>query len=60
MVGDDVVSDVGGALASGLRGVLVRTGKFRDEDVRGQVHPDAGIDSIADLSGLLRVRPRLA
>ncbi len=29
MVGDDVVSDVGGAQSCGIRGVLVRTGKFR-------------------------------
>jgi len=28
MVGDDVESDVGGALAAGLAGVLVRTGKY--------------------------------
>ena len=34
MVGDDAEADVGGALAAGLRGVLVRTGKYRagDED----------------------------
>jgi len=29
MIGDDVESDVGGAMASGLGGVLVRTGKYR-------------------------------
>ena len=29
MVGDDVVSDVGGAQKAGVRGVLVRTGKYR-------------------------------
>ena len=29
MVGDDVESDVGGALSAGLSGVLVRTGKYR-------------------------------
>lgn len=34
MVGDDVEADVAGAMTRGLRGVLVRTGKFRpgDED----------------------------
>ncbi len=32
MVGDDVESDVGGAMAAGLVGVLVRTGKYRDGD----------------------------
>lgn len=33
MIGDDIVSDVGGAQACNIRGVQVRTGKFRyDED----------------------------
>ena len=32
MVGDDIVSDVGGAQAVGIRGVQVRTGKFRASD----------------------------
>lgn len=52
MVGDDVVNDVSGAQAAGLTGVLVRTGKFRPEDLeRGS--PDAVVDSIADVPGLL-------
>lgn len=29
MIGDDVEADVGGAMAAGLMGVLVRTGKYR-------------------------------
>jgi phospholysine phosphohistidine inorganic pyrophosphate phosphatase len=29
MVGDDIVGDVGGAQNAGLRGIQVRTGKFR-------------------------------
>ena len=29
MVGDDIVSDIGGAQACGIRGVQVRTGKYR-------------------------------
>ena len=32
MVGDDAEMDVRGALAAGLRGVLVRTGKYRHGD----------------------------
>ncbi len=32
MIGDDVDSDVNGALAAGLRGILVRTGKYRTGD----------------------------
>lgn len=29
MIGDDIVSDVGGAQQCGMRGVQVRTGKWR-------------------------------
>ena len=54
MVGDDVERDIGGALAAGLRGVLVRTGKFRaDALVASGVEPTAVVDSIADLPRLL-------
>lgn len=50
MVGDDVESDVGGALAAGLAGVLVRTGKSTPDAVRESgIEPSATIDSIADL-----------
>ena len=49
MVGDDVVSDVEGAVQAGLRGVLVRTGKFRPADLKRDIQANAVIDSIADL-----------
>jgi len=29
MIGDDIVSDVGGAQACSIRGIQVRTGKYR-------------------------------
>ena len=29
MIGDDAEADVGGAMASGLTGILVKTGKYR-------------------------------
>ena len=32
MVGDDAMADVDGALAAGLQGILVRTGKYRSGD----------------------------
>lgn len=52
MVGDDIVTDVLAAQELGLTGVLVRTGKFRPDDLdRGT--PDHVIDSIADLPQLL-------
>jgi phospholysine phosphohistidine inorganic pyrophosphate phosphatase len=49
MLGDDVVGDVGGAQRAGLRGALVRTGKFRASDLEGEIAPDAVLDSIAAL-----------
>ena len=49
MIGDDVRGDVGGAQAAGLRGILVRTGKFRESDLEGDVTPDAVLQSVADL-----------
>ncbi len=54
MVGDDVESDVGGALDAGLAGVLVRTGKYREDAVRASgIQPTAIVDSIADVPALL-------
>jgi HAD superfamily hydrolase (TIGR01458 family) len=55
MVGDDVVNDVLGAQRVGMSGVMVRTGKFRPEDLeRDDGAPDHVIDSVADLPTLLR------
>ncbi|HEX2293004.1 MAG TPA: TIGR01458 family HAD-type hydrolase [Gaiellaceae bacterium] len=49
MVGDDIEADVAGAQKHGLKTVLVRTGKFRPDEVeRGSVRPDAILSSIAD------------
>jgi len=54
MVGDDVEADIGGATAFGLRSVLVRTGKFREEELEeATVKPDGVIDSIAGLPAWL-------
>jgi ribonucleotide monophosphatase NagD (HAD superfamily) len=54
MVGDDLESDVVGAQDSGLLGVLVRSGKFR-QDVLDRSHrkPDFTIDSIARIQELV-------
>jgi HAD superfamily hydrolase (TIGR01458 family) len=55
MVGDDIEADIGGAKGAGLRGVLVRTGKFREETLAAAaVQPDAVVDSVADVPALLR------
>ena len=43
------------ALAAGLAGVLVRTGKFREDALRDSgVEPTAVAESIADVPALLR------
>jgi HAD superfamily hydrolase (TIGR01458 family) len=53
MVGDDVESDIGGAQRAGLDGVLVRTGKYREEAVRESgIEPTATVNSIADVPAL--------
>lgn len=54
MVGDDLQADVAGAQAIGCLGVLVRTGKFRAEELEGSdVRPDLVVDSIAALPDVL-------
>jgi HAD superfamily hydrolase (TIGR01458 family) len=54
VVGDDLESDVHGGQAAGMRGILVRTGKFREGDLeRTEVRPDAVLDSLADLARVL-------
>jgi ribonucleotide monophosphatase NagD (HAD superfamily) len=51
MIGDDVEADVNGAIAAGLAGILVRTGKYRPEDER-RADPQAvtvdDVDAAAD------------
>ncbi len=52
MVGDDAEMDVDGALMAGLRGALVRTGKYRPGD-EGKVEPHGGrvfddLDAVVD------------
>lgn len=54
IVGDDIENDIGGGQSCGLAGVLVRTGKFRQELIdKASVTPDAIIDSVAELPDLL-------
>ena len=54
MVGDDVEADIGGALDAGLTGILVRTGKYREDLVReAGIEPTATVDSIAEVPELL-------
>ncbi len=61
MVGDDVESDVAAAKRLGMRGVLVRTGKFREESLAAaDPEPDAVLDSVAELPAWLGARAESA
>ena len=56
MIGDDLENDVGGAQSAGIRGVLVRTGKFdpdRLADTPPNWAPHDVVDSIRDVPALL-------
>ncbi|MCP1715646.1 HAD superfamily hydrolase (TIGR01458 family) [Methanocalculus alkaliphilus] len=57
MIGDDIRSDVGGAQAAGLTGVLVRTGKYSAAAVQESgITPDLILGSIADIPEIFRRR----
>lgn len=49
MIGDDIRSDIAGAQAAGIKGILVKTGKFRAADLDLNIKPYALIESIAEL-----------
>ena len=54
MIGDDIESDIGGALRAGLDAILVRTGKYREDRLRESgIQPTRIVDSIADVPALL-------
>ncbi|MCP4769549.1 MAG: TIGR01458 family HAD-type hydrolase [Gammaproteobacteria bacterium] len=49
MIGDDIAGDTDAAQRCGIRGIQVKTGKFREADLQGEIKPFALLDSIADL-----------
>ena len=51
MVGDDIRGDVEAAQRLGIRGILVRTGKYRPADLRLGITPAAVLASVAELPG---------
>lgn len=54
MVGDDLEADIAGAQRFGMRTALVRTGKFRPDDLeRSTVVPDIVLNSVAELPAWL-------
>lgn len=56
MVGDDINTDIGGAMACGLKGVLVQTGKFSSNTLeKSRILPTRVIASVEALPNLIRV-----
>ena len=57
MIGDDIISDVGGAKKSGMRAALVKTGKFREDKLKASgIAPDYILNSVADLPEILGIK----
>lgn len=54
VVGDDLVADIGGGQAVGAAAVLVRSGKGDRSQPGAEAEPDAILDSVAELPGLLQ------
>ena len=55
MIGDDIRADIDGAQQCGIRGILVKTGKFQEKDLDGDITPYKVLDSIADLPTIWQV-----
>ena len=56
MVGDDILSDIGGAKNNGLISVQVKTGKYQPQDEEKEfIQPDIRINSIASLPIVINV-----
>lgn len=56
IIGDDIDADVAGGQRAGLKGILVKTGKYRQAYADASaVKPDLLIDSVADLPAMLGI-----
>jgi HAD superfamily hydrolase (TIGR01458 family) len=50
MIGDDILTDIAGAQELGMQGILVKTGKYREDLARSSgVKPDLVLESLASL-----------
>jgi HAD superfamily hydrolase (TIGR01458 family) len=57
MIGDDIITDIGGAYHAGMKGILVRTGKYRSETVHmAVIKPACIIDSISRIQDVIQSR----
>jgi len=56
MVGDDIESDIGGAIDAGLKTALVKTGKYREDFAKQTgIKSNLTLPSIADLPDALNL-----
>jgi HAD superfamily hydrolase (TIGR01458 family) len=54
MIGDDIITDIGGAYHAGMKGILVRTGKFSSDSVdTALIKPACIIDSVSRIRDIL-------
>lgn len=54
IIGDDIITDIGGARSMGMQSILVRTGKYRKDTLDNAViKPGCIIDSIAKVRDIL-------
>lgn len=54
IIGDDIITDIQGAKRFGIKGMLVKTGKYRKELVKSSgIKPDFVLESIAELRSYL-------
>ncbi len=54
MIGDDIENDIQGALNAGIKAVLVKSGKFRESDLKKGITPTAIIEDITHLPKILK------
>lgn len=61
MIGDDIRTDIEAAQRAGMHGILVRTGKFRPQDLGLGINPDDVLPTIASRptggAKIFRARP---
>lgn len=54
IIGDDIDSDVGGGMSCGLEGILVKTGKYREDYVaESNIKPDMILESLNELKRII-------
>jgi HAD superfamily hydrolase (TIGR01458 family) len=58
MFGDDILTDIDGAQKAGITAVLLRTGKFQQSDLEGEITPDMVLNSVRDIPAWWKIQRR--